>query len=117
MYDVFKKLNQFLGGMSAHPPLIGQVAKIYLLHLGPSGTFPGQQFGCGKTQKQKTQKAQKNAKNAKYVSSNKGVFLKAWGLCQRQGNHAKGIGTMPKAWGPCQRHEDHAKGMVTMLKA
>ena len=24
---------------------------------------------------------------------------------------------MPKAWGPCQRHGDDAKGMVTMPKA
>ena len=45
----------------------------------------------------KNAKNAKNAENAKYVSSNKGVVLEACGPCQRHGDHAKEIGTMPKA--------------------
>ena len=96
MYGVLRKLNQFLGGMSLCPPSIRDVANTFAQLLVPSGEFPGHRFSrskISKTKLQKMQKTQKNAKNAKYVSSNKGVFLEAWRLCQRHGDHAKGLGT------------------------
>ena len=58
----------------------------------------------------------RNGKNAKHVTSNK-VVLGARRPCQRHGDHAKGMETMPKAWEPCQGHRDHAEGMGTIPRA
>ena len=48
------------------------------------------------------------------VSRKEGVVLEAW---REIGDYAKGMRNMLKAWGPCQRQEDHAKGMGTMPQA
>ena len=59
MYDVFKKLDQFLSGMSPYPPLIGEVANAFAQLLGPYGVFQGHWFGRNKITKSKLQKIPK----------------------------------------------------------
>ena len=59
MCEVFRKLNQFLGGLGPCPPLIGDVANTFAQLLGPSRVFPCHRFGHSKITKSKLQKMQK----------------------------------------------------------